>query len=531
MRGFKLLLATGAVGLFMTGTSDRDRGSFQSIPRRGGPFQRGCGAGARRAATSGGGRVRPTAGVVRLERGPDRRARALLRAGSWLQLLRDTHRGDDVVRQGGGGEGHAGRPGARPAVRRRQPGRRAGGCRARTRGDQRPAGDRSERVAHGHRPVRRRGLSGSVARHRHAPARPVRRPQVRIPRAPRCLAVGHPTRIRRCRRTRRRRERSTADRDPARHVGRFGADVVPGHRRRPCSRGEPLPARRRRARSILVRGRHLPAGPRPGHRSRGAVHDVPRRQQRRDAGRHRGRCGRQRLRRRDHAVTRFPDDDRCVRPHGRRVELRRRVRHQAQSSGHGARVLDLRRRQRHGVRARHGARRIRQRVRHRPDEIVELPDHRQRVRPEPEHPGELPALRDRQHRQLRLQAQRRRLGAHVLDLSRRHRLRRRPRHRRRPIRQRLRGRRDPVGRLPHHVRRVRPDARWRVRHVRHQAQPHRLGARLLDVHRRYGGRQWRAVGRRQRRQRVRARVPRAPPTSRSPPARSTPRRTARSTQR
>ena len=48
MRGFKLLLATGAVGLFMTGTAIAGRGLFQSIPRRGGPFQRGCGAGARR---------------------------------------------------------------------------------------------------------------------------------------------------------------------------------------------------------------------------------------------------------------------------------------------------------------------------------------------------------------------------------------------------------------------------------------------------------------------------------------------------
>ena len=36
----------------------------------------------------------------------------------------------------------------------------------------------------------------------------------------------------------------------------------------------------------------------------------------------------------------------------------------------------------------------------------------------PQHPGELPALRHRQHRRLRLQAERRRLGAHLLDLSR-----------------------------------------------------------------------------------------------------------------
>ena len=337
----------------------------------------------------------------------------------------------------------------RAAIRRRQPERRAAGFRARTRRDQRSARRRSEQVAHRHRAVPRRGLSRSVAEHRHAPARAVGRPQVRVPRASRRVAVRHPTGVRRCRRTGPRRDRRAADRHPARHAGGLGAGVVPGHRRRPRSRGEPLRVGRRRGRerSVLVRRRRLPTRSRTDHRPGRAVHDVPRRQQRRDRRQHRGRRGRQRLRRRHDAVAQLPDDDRSVRSHRRSAELRRRLRHQAQSGRHRARVLDVRRRQRHGVRARHGARWIRQRLRHRPDEVVELPDHRWRVRPEPQHPGELPAVRDRQHRQLRLQAQRGRIGAGVLDVPRRHRLRRRARHRRRRVRQRLRDGRDAVGRL------------------------------------------------------------------------------------
>ena len=166
---------------------------------------------------------------------------------------------------------------------------------------------------------------------------------------------------------------------------------------------------------------------------------------------------------------------------GAASELRRRLRDQAQPGRHRTRVFDLRRWQRHGVRTRHGARWIRQRLRHRPDQVVELPDHRRCVRPEPQHPGELPTVRDRQHRQLRLQAQRGRLGTDVLDLPRWHRLRRRPAASPStdPAMRTWRARR--CRRLSDHGGRVRPDARRRVRHVRDQAQHHRLGARLLDV--------------------------------------------------
>ncbi len=229
------------------------------------------------------------------------------------------------------------------------------------------------------------------------------------------------------------RDRRAADRDPARHVGGLGAVVVPRHRWRPRSRDEPIRVGRRRGRerSVLLRRRWLPTRSRTDHRPGRAVHDVPRRQQCRDRRQHRGRRGRQRIRRGHDAVAQLPDDDRSVRSHRCSAELRRRLRDQAQPSRHRTRVLDLRRWQRHGVRTRHGDRWIRQRLRHRPDEVVELPDHRWCVRPNPQHPGQLPTVRDRQHRQLRLQAQRGRLGAGVLHLPRWHRLRRGARHRRR----------------------------------------------------------------------------------------------------
>ena len=80
--------------------------------------------------------------------------------------------------------------------------------------------------------------------------------------------------------------------------------------------------------------------------------------------------------RRDDAVTRLPDHHGRVRSHRGSTELRRSIRHQAQSRRHRARVLDVRRWQQHGVRPRSGDRRGRQRIRHRADEIVELPDDR-----------------------------------------------------------------------------------------------------------------------------------------------------------
>ena len=165
-------------------------------------------------------------------------------------------------------------------------------------------------------------------------------------------------------------------------------------------------------------------------------------------------------------------------------------------------------------------------VRHRADEVVELPDHRRRVRPEPQHPGELPPLRDRQHRQLRLQAQRGRLGADVLDVPRRHRLRRRPRHRRRrdPAMPTWRARRCQATSRPRRARSTGREAASTT--CSSPSSTHRLGARLLDVHRRRGRRQRRAGDGRQRRQRVCAGLHELRPTSRPPRARSTPPPTA-----
>ena len=57
---------------------------------------------------------------------------------------------------------------------------------------------------------------------------------------------------------------------------------------------EPLRARQRRRRPLLVRRRRLPARPRADHRPGRAVHDVPRRRRSRDRRRHRRRRGRQR---------------------------------------------------------------------------------------------------------------------------------------------------------------------------------------------------------------------------------------------
>ena len=133
----------------------------------------------------------------------------------------------------------------------------------------------------------------------------------------------------------------------------------------------------------------------------------------------------------------------------------------------------------------HRDRRGRQRLRHGPDEVVELPDDRRRVRPHLQR-RQLPALRHRSIRRLRHQAERRRLGARLLDLPRRHRHRRRARHRGRRLGQRLR---RPARRVSATSRRPpAPSTRTRngaLRRLRHQAERRRLGAGLLDLPRRH----------------------------------------------
>ena len=164
------------------------------------------------------------------------------------------------------------------------------------------------------------------------------------------------------------------------------------------------------------------------------------------------------------------------------------------------------------------------------DEVVELPDHRRRLRPQPQHPAELPALRHRQHRRLRLQAQRRRLGARLLHVPRRHRhtTRRAASRWTAPATPTSPARRCRATSRPPPARSTRTRAR-RVRHVRHEAEPDRLGARVLDLPRRHAGRQRRARRGRRRRQRLRHGLHRARPTSRPRRAPSTGRRTAAST--
>ena len=54
-------------------------------------------------------------------------------------------------------------------------------------------------------------------------------------------------------------------------------------------------------------------------------------------------------------------------------------------------------------------------------EVLEFPHDRRRLRPESQHPAQLPALRDRQHRRLRLQTERERVCALLFHLPRRHR--------------------------------------------------------------------------------------------------------------
>ena len=101
----------------------------------------------------------------------------------------------------------------------------------------------------------------------------------------------------------------------------------------------------------------------------------------RDRRRHRRRRRRQLLHRGHDAVARLPDDPGAFRRTGSAQQLRGRVRDEAEPRRHGARLLDVRRRQQPGVRQRHRDRRRGQRLRHRHDEVVELPDLGERVRP------------------------------------------------------------------------------------------------------------------------------------------------------
>ena len=113
------------------------------------------------------------------------------------------------------------------------------------------------------------------------------------------------------------------------------------------------------------------------------------------------------------------------------------------------------------------------------------------------------------------QAEPGRLGARLLDLPRRQRLRRRPAASpsTAPATRTSRAVRTSAD-CPDHARRVRHDVQQR-RRLRHEVQPGRLGARLLDLHRRLGLRLASAASSSTRRATPGSPAARARPTSRS----------------
>ena len=236
--------------------------------------------------------------------------------------------------------------------------------------------------------------------------------------------------------------------------------------RRSTARGVPVESRyvleRRRA-ATGSRSAHYDPRPRAGHRPGPGLLDAARRHEPRDRQRHRGRRGGQRLRDRLHPVAQLPDDARRVRPHRLGEQQPGRVRHQAESRRHRARLLDVPRRRQLRVGPRHRGRLGGQRLRDGQDDVVELPDHRRRLRPHLQH-RQLPALRHRPGRRVHRQAEPRRLRPRLLDVPRRHAARRDVRHRDRRRAQRVRDRRDGVRATsrPRRARSTRPPAAART---------------------------------------------------------------------
>ena len=156
------------------------------------------------------------------------------------------------------------------------------------------------------------------------------------------------------------------------------------------------------------------------------------------------------------AVTRFSDDDRARSGEPARPATSRDVFVSKLNAGwNGARVLHVHRRQQLRFRTADRDRRGGQRLRDRPDEILQLPHDRRRVRQDVQH-RQLPAVRHRSIRHLRHEVERGRLRPGLLHLPRRHRYRRCPRHRGGRRGQRVRDRRDDVARFPDDGRRLRP---------------------------------------------------------------------------
>ena len=222
-----------------------------------------------------------------------------------------------------------------------------------------------------------------------------------------------------------------------------------------------VPDDRRRVRPHVQRRQLPPVRHRPGRRVRRQAQpgglgprllDVPRRHAARRDVRHRTRRRAQRVRDRGDHVVQLPDDGRRVRPdRQRRI---RRVRHEAQRDGLGARVLDAARRVGQRAARGRGRRRRRQRGGRRVDAIDRVPHHARGVRPDAERRRVRRAVRP-----VRDEAQRRRLGPRLLDVRRRlqERLRRRLRARRR--RQRVPGGRHAVAGLPDDAGHVRSGVR------------------------------------------------------------------------
>ena len=309
------------------------------------------GAPAPRAKQLAGGRARVCghAARIREEPGPDRCARALLRARQPLRVLRDARRADALA-----DEGQAGRAtGAGAALRRPQPpaapagAKRAPGKVNYLRGKN---SSKWQTQLARYQDIVYRDLWPNIDLRLHQKAGVA---EVRVPRPSGCPHRGHPPGLRGRDRTWRSTPRAPCASRPA------SASCAT---RRPCpTSGSPASASPCTSRYVLERGGKAPRFAfavgayrhdrelviDPGIQFTtflgGGGNEI-------GAGIAR-RCRRQLVHRRHDAVARLPDDGRRVQAHRRGQQLRGRVRHEAEPARHRARLLDVRRRQQHGVRA------------------------------------------------------------------------------------------------------------------------------------------------------------------------------------
>ena len=514
MRSGMLLLSTGAgIGLATVAIAVGDVGG----PRRGasGGTRRHAGGrdDTRGAPAAARVRLREAAGHVHREPRADRRARPLLRAGQPVRVLHDAERSLDVVRQAhAASTAQTRRSGrARAALRRPEPAassRRASEPLRRCR--QRPAWQRSEHS--GTRRSRSTAMSSTATCGRGIDLRLREQSgvlkyefHVRPGASPSDirLAYGGADGLALDA------DGRAADLDRTRRAAGLGAGVVPGHRRRPRARAEPLRARRtRHARPLLVRRRSATSATtswsstRACSSRRSSAATAPR-----TAPASRSTRPATPIVAGTTQSPDFPTTAGAFRRTGAASNFADVFVTKLNAGRHGARLLDLRRRQRHGLRQRHGRRRGRQRLRHGHDEVDELPDDRRRVRPHAStsrRTARAAASTTPTASSFKLNAAGSALaystylGGTDIDCP-------------RGIAVDGSGNAYVVGET--HVDRLPDDGRCvpagrvrgQVRHVRHEAEPGRLGAGVLDVPRRHARSTTASSRGRQRRQRLRAR--------------------------